>query len=84
MCCVFLYFQAQLQLLVLAFNRDEYLDRPTAPVHLWEDHPGILAGRDLVNGGTWLGLDRRGRFAFVTNFREVSHPTQFYKCMFPR
>ena len=37
----------------------------------WEDKPGILAGRDLVGGGTWLGVTRTGRFAFLTNFREV-------------
>ena len=32
----------------------------------------LLAGRDLKAGGTWLGVDRRGRFALLTNVREPS------------
>ncbi len=45
--------------------------RPTQPVHFWPDHPSVLAGRDAVGHGTWLGITKNGRFAFVTNFREV-------------
>lgn len=33
--------------------------------------PELIGGRDVVNGGTWLAVTRTGRFAFVTNFREV-------------
>jgi len=55
--------------LVVVGNRDEFHDRPTAPLGWWSDHPGILAGRDLRAGGTWLGLARSGRFGLVTNFR---------------
>ncbi|EED34930.1 conserved hypothetical protein [Luminiphilus syltensis NOR5-1B] len=56
--------------LVLLANRDEFYDRPTAPLHFWDDHPGIAAGRDLDAGGTWLGVTRGGRFAALTNVRE--------------
>ncbi|MFO1313914.1 MAG: NRDE family protein [Burkholderiales bacterium] len=58
--------------LVLAANRDEYHARPSAPAAWGIDGPfrDVLAGRDLMAGGTWLGLDRRGRFALVTNVRE--------------
>ncbi len=56
--------------LVLATNRDEYHDRPSQYAHWWQDHPGLLAGRDLEAGGTWLGVNRSGRLALVTNFRE--------------
>lgn len=56
--------------LVLLANRDEFYDRPTAPAGNWEDAPEIYAGRDLVAGGTWLGVTRSGRIAAVTNFRD--------------
>jgi uncharacterized protein with NRDE domain len=56
--------------LVVAANRDEFFARPTAPARYWEQSPGILAGRDLSAGGTWMGVTRRGRFAALTNFRE--------------
>lgn len=55
--------------LILAANRDEFYDRPTAPAKFWTDAPEILAGRDLVQGGTWLGITKNGRFATVTNYR---------------
>lgn len=54
---------------VFAGNRDEFHARPAAAAAWWDD-PEMLAGRDLAGGGTWLGVDRRGRFAVVTNFRE--------------
>jgi len=58
--------------LAVAANRDEYHARPTARAHWWPDDeaPGILAGRDLEAGGTWLGVTRAGCWAFVTNVRE--------------
>jgi len=56
--------------LVLAANRDEFHSRPALPAEWWPE--GILAGRDLQGGGTWLGIDRRGRVAFVTNVRDPS------------
>ena len=53
--------------LVVAFNRDEALDRATEPVK-WKD--GVLCGRDMTpgkEGGTWLGISRSGRVGMLTN-----------------
>jgi uncharacterized protein with NRDE domain len=56
--------------LIAAANRDEYYERPSAPVAFWEDAPHVLAGRDLKEGGTWMGISRGGKFAAITNFRD--------------
>lgn len=58
--------------LVVAANRDEFTDRPAAPAGFWPDAPDLLAGRDLVGGGTWLGISRTGGFAAITNYRDPS------------
>lgn len=64
--------------LVLLSNRDEFLQRPTEPLHQWPDKP-IYAGRDSQSGGTWLGIhqeqhtvfyQQNGRWAAVLNFRD--------------
>ena len=48
--------------LLLAGNRDEFHARPSAALARWPE-PGVFAGRDLRSGGTWVGIDRRGRMA---------------------
>ena len=58
---------------VLASNRDEFHDRPTAPLAWWwpeGDRSAVLGGRDLAAGGSWLALREDGRLALITNVRE--------------
>lgn len=56
--------------LLVAANRDEQHARPTRAAAWWPDSPEILGGRDELASGTWLAVDRRGRFAAVTNIRD--------------
>lgn len=60
--------------LVIAANRDEFLDRPARAAHWWDDAPDVLGGRDLKAGGSWLAVTRGGRFAMVTNVRGLPEP----------
>ena len=73
MCLILFAFQqhTDIPLMILA-NRDEYYARPTQHAHWWQGK-GIFAGRDLVSNGTWLGVNRQGYFATVTNIREPTH-----------
>jgi len=64
--------------LVMAANRDEFFRRPTAAMHWWpSDVAGsdVLAGQDLLSGGTWLAVSRDGTVSAVTNVRESSDET---------
>ena len=75
MCIIFFAYDrhADHPLIVLA-NRDEFYDRPSLAAGFWPDFPSIYAGRDLIGGGTWLGVTKSGRFAAVTNYRDPSAP----------
>ena len=57
--------------LIVVANRDEFLGRQSAPPALWSDPPHVMAGRDLVAGGTWLGCrtDGSGRIVGLLNRR---------------
>jgi uncharacterized protein with NRDE domain len=56
--------------LVVAANRDEFHERPAAPLAPWPDIDGVVGGRDLTANGAWFAVDTRRRFGIVTNFRE--------------
>ncbi|WP_051234193.1 NRDE family protein [Halomonas halocynthiae] len=66
----------------LIANRDEFHARPTAPLAEWPDTEGIIGGRDLQAGGSWLAVHRRGRVAALTNVRDprvtsyAEHPSR--------
>lgn len=60
--------------LIVAANRDEFYERPTAAADFWPTCPQALAGRDLREGGTWMGITKDGKFAAITNYRDpASH-----------
>ena len=60
--------------LILAGNRDEFYERPTRKAQFWQEEgkPNILAGKDLEAGGTWLGVQKDGRWGALTNYRDPS------------
>ena len=71
MCLIlFAYHQHDEYKMIMAANRDEFYDRKTAPAAFWEDCPQVLGGRDLMQGGSWMGVTRTGRVAAVTNYRD--------------
>jgi len=56
--------------LILAGNRDEFYDRPTVQAAFWDEAPYMLAGKDLLGGGTWFGITKGGRIAAISNYRD--------------
>ncbi len=75
MCTLALYTRAAAGLpLLVAANRDEFLDRATAAPRVLSHDPWVVAGQDLVAGGTWLGLNGRGLVVGLLNRRSVAPP----------
>lgn len=59
--------------LFLISNRDEFKQRTSEAVHFWQEQQ-FYAGKDCEQGGTWLGASPSGRWAVLTNYREVNQP----------
>ena len=55
--------------LIIAANRDEFHKRPTMSSHFWENQANLLAGKDLIAGGSWMGINKNGKIAALTNIR---------------
>ncbi|WP_295497900.1 NRDE family protein [Sphingorhabdus sp. EL138] len=60
--------------LIVAGNRDEFHSRAATPLEPWPDNPSIMAGRDILSQGTWMGVSHTGRFGVVTNIRTPDGP----------
>ncbi len=70
MCTLALYFQQFSEYpLVVAANRDEQFGRPSGPPQVLMDEPRIFGGKDLLAGGTWLGVNRHGLLVGILNRR---------------
>ncbi len=59
---------------IVAANRDEHYDRPSVPPRVWPTEPKILAGKDLLAGGTWLGVNEYGLLVGILNRRSNNPP----------
>lgn len=64
---------------IVCANRDEFHHRPARHASFWEDEPKIFAGRDLEQGGTWLGVTKDQAFAAVTNIRRKEKRNKTYR-----
>jgi uncharacterized protein with NRDE domain len=75
MCLIAIAVRASAHLpIVIAANRDEFYDRPTRALHVWDDETNVVGGLDLRAGGSWLAVTRDGRFAAVTNIGGIDVP----------
>lgn len=71
MCVSFLAYNAHPKFtFILAHNRDEYYSRKSLQARFWDENQELLAGTDLMTGGTWLGITKQCRIALVTNVRK--------------
>ena len=71
MCIVFLAVEQHPHYpLIIAANRDEFFERPSLAANFWQDAPNVWGGRDVQAGGSWLGVNRDGRIAALTNIRD--------------
>jgi uncharacterized protein with NRDE domain len=53
---------------ILGANRDEMITRPwQPPARYWPDRPEVVAGRDVLAGGSWLGVNDHGVVAGILN-----------------
>lgn len=71
MCLIVFDWDPERGRLLLLGNRDEFHARPSATFGPWPEAPGVHGGRDLQAGGSWLALGPCGRFAAVTNVRDL-------------
>jgi uncharacterized protein with NRDE domain len=69
MCIVFVALRSHKQFpVIVAANRDEFVTRETERCHRWARLPAVLAGRDGVAGGTWMGVNvEDGRWSSLVN-----------------
>lgn len=68
MCILALYFQQfENYPLIVAANRDEFFTRPSTSPRVLATDPLIFGGKDLLAGGTWLGVNEHGLLAGILN-----------------
>ena len=65
----FAYQMIDKQPLLLIANRDEFYDRPTQALHHWQNATGIVAPKDLISEGSFIGYNQHGQWIAITNVR---------------
>lgn len=74
MCTLAIYFRATRDCpVVIAANRDEFLDRPAGDPTTLLENPHVVGGKDLKAGGTWLGISEHGIVAGLLNRRAAEN-----------
>ena len=77
MCTLAVYVRCSPALpLLVAANRDEFLDRPTADPRQLAADPWVVGGQDLSAGGTWFGVNGAGMVVGLLNRRRPGGPDQ--------
>jgi len=75
MCTLAIYFRCTAEVPVaVAANRDEFYDRPASAPRVVATEPWIVAGIDLVAGGTWLGVNEHHLLVGLVNRRTGQMP----------
>lgn len=60
--------------LLVAANRDEFLNRPAAEPRQLATDPWVFGGQDLSAGGTWFGVNGAGLVVGLLNRRRAGGP----------
>jgi uncharacterized protein with NRDE domain len=87
MCTLAAYVQVAPEIpLLVAANRDEFLDRPSADPAPIACSPWVFAGQDLHAGGTWFGVNQHGMVVGLLNRRrpaglDPSRPSRGLLCL---
>ena len=77
MCIMAIYYQAVPNTPILvAYNREEFFDRPSQPPRIQPGKPRVVCGIDKKAGGTWLGINQYGLLVAVGNRPKAKVPAE--------
>lgn len=77
MCVLAIYYQSAKDApILLAQNREEFLERPTQAPRIQSGKPRVVCGIDRKAGGTWLGVNQHGLVVAVANRPKAIVPAE--------
>lgn len=62
--------------ILVAYNREEFFDRPSQPPRIQSGKPRVVCGIDKKAGGTWLGINQYGLLVAVGNRPKAHVPLE--------